>query len=78
MDTMMVDKNITSMTSHAAATDTAVSNFSAQPVGAGTAVLSGYLRANPVTYAYCWTSTGVVTNKNATTSALLAAGGACA
>lgn len=58
MDSMMADKQITSV----AALALEASDFSALPTGAGADPLyPSYLRANPTRCAYTWDATGQVT-----------------
>ncbi len=63
-DTMMADKNITTVTAvNLATAGTATNLFSALPAGTGAVPLSGYLRQATTKYYYCWSIAGLVTEQ---------------
>ena len=62
MEGMLADKNLIAVTVRNLVTDTAVADSLAQPTGTGSVALSGYLRNDPLTFAYCWNANGNVSN----------------
>jgi len=71
MDNMMADKGVTTVTASVAGAGT--SDFSALPTGGAAVEALGpsggnYLRIDTTNWAYCWTTSGLVTGPSTTTS----------
>ena len=60
LDLMMTDKGKSAVTANSS---TATNDFSSVPVEAGAGGLGTYLRSTTTVYAYCWDTTGKVTNQ---------------
>ena len=61
MNAMMAEQDISTVNDHTSGGG--YNTWTAEPTGAGSVPLSGYLQKDTTTYYYCWDTTGLITSQ---------------